>query len=44
VTSQQLFDSFRQAVISNSMTVPQDGIIADAGDEGGDFIFIKKKQ
>lgn len=44
MSSQQLFDSFRQAVISNSMAVPQDGIIADAGDEGGDFIFIRKKQ
>lgn len=43
MTSQQLFDSFRQAVISNSLTVPQDGVIAEAGDEGGDFIFVRKK-
>lgn len=44
MTSQQLFDSFRQAVINNSMVVPQDGIIAEAGDEGGDFIFIRRKK
>jgi hypothetical protein len=43
MTSQQLFDSFRQAVINNSMVVPQDGVIAEAGDEGGDFVFIRKK-
>jgi hypothetical protein len=44
MTSQQLFDSFRQAVINNSMVVPQDGVIAEAGDEGGDFIFVKRKK
>ena len=43
MTSQQLFDSFRQAVINNSMVVPQDGVIAEAGDEGGDFVFVKKR-
>jgi hypothetical protein len=43
MTSQQLFDSFRQAVINNSLVVPQDGIIAEAGDEGGDFIFVRRK-
>lgn len=40
--SQQLFDSFKLAVINNSSAVPQDGVIAETGDEGGDFIFIKK--
>ena len=44
MTSQQLFDSFRQAVINNSMVVPQDGVIADAGDEGGDFVFVRKEK
>jgi hypothetical protein len=43
LTSQQLFDSFKLAVINNSLTVPQDGVIADTGDEGGDFVFIKRK-
>lgn len=42
LASQQLFDSFRLAVINNSLTVPQDGVIAETGDEGGDFVFIKK--
>lgn len=40
--SQQLFGSLRLAVINNSATVPQQGVIAETGDEGGDFIFIKK--
>jgi len=40
--SEDLFSSLKQAVINNSMVVPQDGVIADAGDEGGDFIFITK--
>jgi hypothetical protein len=43
LTSQQLFDSFRMAVINNSMVVPQDGVIAETGDEGGDFVFIRRK-
>jgi tetratricopeptide (TPR) repeat protein len=40
--SEDLFSSLKQAVINNSMVVPQDGVIAEAGDEGGDFIFIHK--
>lgn len=40
--AQQLFSSLRLAVINNSAIVPQEGVIAEAGDEGGDFIFIKK--
>jgi len=43
LSSQQLFDSFRAAVINNSSAVPQDGVIAETGDEGGDFIFILKE-
>lgn len=42
ISSQQLFDSFRTAVINNSNVVPQDGVIAETGDEGGDFIFMLK--
>jgi hypothetical protein len=42
LSSQQLFDSFRLAIINNSLVVPQDGVIAETGDEGGDFIFIRK--
>ena len=44
LSSQQLFDSFRTAVINNSSVVPQDGVIAETGDEGGDFIFILKEK
>ena len=41
--SEQLFSSFRIAVINNSDVVPQYGEIRNVGDEGGDFIFIKKE-
>ena len=44
LSSEQLFSSLRMAVINNSPNgqVPQFGEIKEAGDEGGDFIFIKK--
>jgi hypothetical protein len=42
LSSEQLFSSFRIAVINNSNVVPQFGEIKDVGDEGGDFIFILK--
>jgi len=41
--SEQLFSSFRIAVINNSDVVPQFGEIRDVGDQGGDFIFILRK-
>ncbi len=44
LSSQQLFDSIRTAVMNNSTVVPQDGVIAETGDEGGDFIFILKNK
>jgi hypothetical protein len=42
--AESLFASFRQAVINNSPNrqVPQYGEIRETGDEGGDFIFVKK--
>ncbi len=42
--SEQLFSSFKTAVINNSPNgqMPQFGEIRDTGDEGGDFVFIKK--
>jgi hypothetical protein len=40
LSSEQLFSSFRIAVINNSNVVPQFGVIQEVGDEGGDFIFI----
>ena len=42
LTSEQLFSSFRMAVINNSDVVPQYGKIYNVGDEGGDFVFIRK--
>lgn len=43
LSSEELFSSFRMAVISNSKVVPQYGVIQDVGNEGGDFIFLRKR-
>ena len=45
LSSEQLFVSFRTAVINNSpiQQIPQYGEIRQCGDEGGDFIFVKRK-
>jgi Caspase domain len=43
LSSQELFYRMRSAVIGNSPVVPQTGIIFQAGDEGGDFIFVLRK-
>ena len=37
----KLFSSFRIAVMNNSPNAPQFGTIQNAGDEGGEFIFVK---
>ncbi len=42
ISSDMLFASFRQAVLNNSPSEPQYGTIQNAGDEGGEFIFIHK--
>lgn len=44
VSSEQLFSSMRQAVINNSSNaqVPQYGEIRETGDEGGDFVFVRR--
>ena len=44
LSSEQLFASFKIAVINNSPSsqVPQFGEVRETGDEGGDFIFIRK--
>jgi len=42
VSSEELFSSFKIAVMNNSPNVPQYGEIQNAGDEGGDFLFIRK--
>jgi hypothetical protein len=43
LTSEQLFSSLRMAVINNSDVVPSYGVINKSGDEGGDFVFIRKE-
>jgi len=43
LSSEQLFSSFRIAVINNSNVIPQFGEIRDVGDQGGDFIFILRE-
>ena len=42
LASSTLFNSLRDAVLNNSPNVPQFGTIQGAGDEGGEFIFIKR--
>jgi uncharacterized caspase-like protein len=42
LSSEQLFSSFREAVMNNSQSTPQYGTIQATGDEGGDFIFVRK--
>ena len=42
ISAEELFGSFKIAVLNNSPNVPQYGEIKDTGDEGGDFIFIKR--
>jgi len=44
ISADILFSSFRQAVLNNGKTEPQYGTIQGAGDEGGEFIFIKKNK
>ena len=45
LTSQDLFSTFKVAVMNNSVLnqVPQYGVVQGSGDEGGDFIFVRKK-
>lgn len=40
--SMNLFMQFRETVMNNSFNAPQYGTIHNTGDQGGDFIFIKK--
>lgn len=45
ITADRLFFGFRQAVINNSpstSTPPQYGVIQQSGDEGGEFVFIRR--
>ena len=42
LSSEELFSSMKMAVISNSNVLPQYGDIQNVGNEGGDFIFLKR--
>ena len=42
LSSQQLYSNLRMAVINNSDAIPRFGEIRNVGDQGGDFIFIRK--
>jgi hypothetical protein len=42
LTSSQLFQSLEAPVGNNAPSVPQYGVIQNVGDEGGDFIFVKR--
>lgn len=42
LSSEQLYSSLREAVMNNSPNIPQYGTIQNVGDEGGDFVFIRR--
>lgn len=42
LTAEELFSSFKTTVMNSSPTVPQYGDIKGTGDEGGDFVFVRK--
>ncbi len=42
LTARKIFDRIEEPVMNNSKNVPQYGTIQEVGDEGGDFVFIRK--
>jgi hypothetical protein len=42
LSAEELFSSFKTAVMNSSPVVPQYGDIKGTGDEGGDFVFVKR--
>jgi len=40
----EMFTRLRPKVIANSSQTPQYGVIHRAGDDGGDFLFVRKPQ
>lgn len=42
LSAEELFSSFKTAVMNTSPTVPQYGDIKGTGDEGGDFVFVRR--
>ena len=43
MSSEELFISLKNAVISNSNALPRYGEIQNVGNEGGEFIFLRKE-
>jgi uncharacterized caspase-like protein/HEAT repeat protein len=43
MTSTDLFSTVRTSVIRNADQTPEFGVIHKAGDDGGDFVFVKKR-
>ena len=43
LSASQLFNEVKPNIISNSGRIPQMGDLNKTGDEGGDFIFIRRK-
>ncbi len=41
VSAGQIYYQVREAVINNTLNAPQFGVIQNAGDEGGDFVFVR---
>ena len=42
VSAKKIFDSFYDAILNNTENLPQYAAIKNVGDEGGEFVFIKK--
>lgn len=42
--AQKLFTRIYEPVTNNSSAIPKFGVIQGAGDEGGDFVFIKRQK
>jgi hypothetical protein len=42
ISAEELFFDIKKAVMNNSDNVPQYGVIRNAGDEGGDFLFVQQ--
>lgn len=42
ISSEELYSNIKQAVITNSEALPRFGEIRGVGNEGGDFIFVRK--
>jgi hypothetical protein len=43
LTARKIFDKIEEPVMNNSKNVPQYGTIQEVGDEGGDFVFIRRQ-